>query len=75
MRESELASAFLSGVNVATVALILMVSVTLAQNGVVDIWTALLALGGLATLIFLKVPPWVLVLSGLALGALKIFVF
>ena len=75
MRESELASAFLSGVNVATVALILMVSVTLAQNGVVDIWTALLALGGLAALIFLKVPPWVLVLSGLAMGALRIFVF
>lgn len=75
MRESELASAFLSGVNVATVALILMVSVTLAQNGVVDIWTALLALGGLAGLIFLKFPPWVLVLSGLAMGALKIFVF
>ena len=75
MRESEVASAFLSGVNVATVALILMVSVTLAQNGVVDVWTALLALGGLAGLIFLKFPPWVLVLSGLAMGALKIFVF
>jgi chromate transporter len=75
MRESEVASAFLSGVNVATVALILMVSITLAQNGVVDIWTALLALGGLAALIFLKLPPWVLVLSGLAMGALKIFVF
>ena len=75
MRESELASAFLSGVNVATVALILMVSITLAQNGVVDVWTALLALGGLVALIFLKVPPWVLVLSGLAMGALKIFVF
>lgn len=75
MRESAIASAFLSGVNVATVALILMVSITLAQNGVVDIWTALLALAGLAGLIFLKLPPWALVLSGLAMGLLKVFVF
>jgi len=68
MRENELTSAFLKGVNAAVVALILMVCVSLAQNALVDVWTVLILAAGLAALIWLKAQPYMLVLAGLALG-------
>lgn len=75
MRENHLASSFLKGVNPAVVALILFVCVSLAQNALVDVWTVLALLAGLAVLLLTKAQPYVLVLAGFVLGILRIFVF
>ena len=75
MRENHLASSFLKGVNPAVVALILFVCINLAQNALVDVWTVLALLAGLAAMLFTKAQPYMLVLAGFVLGILRIFVF
>ncbi|HBO34469.1 MAG TPA: chromate transporter [Anaerolineaceae bacterium] len=74
MRENHLASSFLKGVNPAVVALILFVCISLAQNALVDAWTVLAMLAGLAVLLFTKAQPYVLVLAGFVLGILRILI-
>lgn len=71
MRENAISSAFLKGVNASVVALILMVCVNLAQNALVDAWTIVILVAGLAVLMFTKAQPYVLVLAGLAMGLIK----
>ncbi len=75
MRENHLASSFLKGVNPAVVALIIFVCISLAQNALVDVWTVLLLLAGLAVLLFTNAQPYVLVLAGFVLGTLRILFF
>lgn len=72
MRDSIVAKAFLKGVNAGVVALILFVVIVLAQNALTDVWTVLLLVAGLLVLFKLDLPPYVLVLSGIALGFLRI---
>lgn len=74
MRENHLAHSFLKGVNATVVALILFVCITLAQNALVDIWTVLVMLAGMAVLLFTKAQPYVLVIAGLVLGLLRVFI-
>jgi len=74
MRENHLASSFLKGVNPAVVALILFVCISLAQNALVDVWTVLALLAGLAVLLFTKAQPYVLVLAGFVLGILRVLI-
>ena len=71
MRDNEVTSLFLKGVNAAVVALILMVCVNLAQNALVDGWTVLVFVAGLLAMMLLKAQPYMLVLAGLAMGLIK----
>ena len=71
LRENEITSAFLGGVNAAVVALILMVCVNLAQNALVDVWTVAVLVAGVLGLVLLKAQPYMLVLTGLAMGLIK----
>lgn len=73
MRDSVVAKAFLKGVNAGVVALILFVVFVLAQNAVTDLWTGLLLLGGLGLLVKFEQPPYILVISGIVLGLLRIY--
>ena len=75
MRENHLASSFLKGINPAVVALILFVCINLAQNALVDIWTVVALLAGLAVLLLTEAQPYVLVLAGFILGILRMLVF
>ncbi len=75
MRENHLASSFLKGINPAVVALILFVCINLAQNALVDIWTVVALLAGLAVLLLTKAQPYVLILAGFILGFLRILIF
>ena len=72
-RENKFAKAFLKGVNAAVVALILAVAWSLARNALTDVWTFLLLGVGLLSLAWLRLPPYVLVLGGLALGFARAF--
>ena len=74
MRDNEVTSLFLRGVNAAVVALILMVCVDLAQNALVDCWTVLVFVAGLLAMMLLKAQPYMLVLAGLAMGLIKALV-
>ena len=74
MRDNHLASSFLKGVNPAVVALILFVCINLAQNALIDVWTVLALIAGLAVLLFTKAQPYVLVLAGFILGILRILI-
>lgn len=74
MRDNEVTSLFLKGVNAAVVALILMVCVDLAQNALVDGWTVLVFVAGLLAMMLLKAQPYMLVLAGLAMGLIKALV-
>lgn len=74
MRDNEVTSLFLRGVNAAVVALILMVCVDLAQNALVDGWTVLVFVAGLLAMMLLKAQPYMLVLAGLAMGLIKALV-
>ncbi|MDD4577394.1 MAG: chromate efflux transporter [Anaerolineaceae bacterium] len=74
MRENHLTSSFLKGINPAVVALILFVSYSLAQNALVDVWTVLALVGGLAVLLFTQAQPYVLVGAGFVLGILRILI-
>jgi chromate transporter len=71
MRENHIAHSFLEGVNSAVVALVLFVCINLAQSALVDVWTVLAMLAGLAVLIFTKAQPYVLVIAGFAIGILR----
>ncbi len=49
----------------------LFVCINLAQNALVDIWTILAMLAGLAVLLFTEAQPYVLVIAGFAIGILR----
>jgi chromate transporter len=68
LRQSALAQAFLRGVNVGVVALILAVGLALFRGAVVDIWTALILVASLAALLRWRVDTLWLVVGGGAAG-------
>lgn len=74
LRESPLAQAFLKGVNAAVVALILSVGLTLLRAAIVDIWTVLALLVGVAILLRFRVDTTWLVLGGMMLGLVRYLV-
>jgi chromate transporter len=66
LRRSHVAGAFLDGVNVASIALMALVTVQLARAAVVDVVTALLAVASAALLIRFRVgSAWLVVAGGL----------
>jgi chromate transporter len=68
LRASPVASAFLDGVNVASLALMAVVVVQLARAALVDVPAALLALARAAALVLWKPNPTWIVLAGAAAG-------
>jgi chromate transporter len=68
LRRSAIASGFLDGVNVASLALMAAVSVQLARASVRDVSTALIALASLALLVRFRVNSTWLVLGGAIVG-------
>lgn len=70
VRASATAGAFLDGVNVGSVALMVAVTLELARAALVDGWTVLLALSSAALLVRYRLNSAWLVLVGAALGAL-----
>jgi chromate transporter len=69
LRKSATAGAFLDGLNVASLALMAVVSVAIARTSVVDPWTAIIAASSLVALTRFKVSSALLVLGAAALGA------
>jgi chromate transporter len=70
LRRSAVAGGFLDGVNVASIALMAVVTAQLARSAIVDAVTAVLALAAAVLLIRLRVNSAWLVLAGGLLGAL-----
>jgi chromate transporter len=70
IRRSALAGAFLDGVNVAAVAVMASVAITLGRAALVDVWTWSIALVSVALLIGTKVNPAWLILGGAMVGLL-----
>jgi chromate transporter len=70
LRGSPTAAAFLDGVNVASLALMAVVTAQLAGSAVVDVPTALLAMAAAGALLRLRVNPTWLVLGGALIGLL-----
>jgi len=70
IRRSPLAGAFLDGVNVAALALMVAVTLQLGRAALVDPWTVALALVSAALLVRTKVNSAWLILGAAALGAL-----
>lgn len=70
LRRSAIAGAFLDGVNVASLALMAAVSFQLGRAAVIDVPTALIALGSLVLLLRFRVSSSWLVLGGAAVGLL-----
>lgn len=68
LRRSPTAGAFLDGLNVASLALMAVVSIAIARTSVVDAWTALIALASLVALARFRVSSVVLVLTGATIG-------
>lgn len=68
LRASKTASAFLDGVNVASLALMAVVTAELGRAAIVDLPTALLALAGAILLVRFKTNSTWLVLGGAAFG-------
>ena len=68
MRENHLTSSFLNGIKPAAVVLLLFVSINQGQNALVDAWTVLAMLAGLAVLTFTEAQPYHLIIAGVALG-------
>lgn len=68
LRKSPTAGAFLDGLNVASLALMAVVSISIARASIVDPWTAIIAIVSLVALVRLKVGSVVLVLGGAAIG-------
>jgi chromate transporter len=68
IRASPAAGAFLDGVNVASLALMAVVTAQLGRAAVVDVPTALLAVASAAVLLRFKVNSTWLVLAGAAIG-------
>ena len=75
LRENHLTGSFLKGINPAVIAMILFVCINLGQNALVDVWTWLAMIVGFAVLFFTEAQPYVLVLTGLAIGILRIVFF
>jgi chromate transporter len=71
LRARPILSQLLDGVNVAAVGLMAAVTVTLARDAVVDLWTALLAAASALVLIRWKINATWLVGCGAAFGALR----
>jgi chromate transporter len=71
LRQSARAGAFLDGVNVASLALMAVVTWQLGWAAVIDVPTAVLALGSVVLLLGLRVNPTWLVLGGAVLGLLR----
>jgi len=69
-RKSTIAGAFLDGVIVASLALMAAVTWSLARSAVVDLPTALLALGGVVALVRFRLNSLWLVLGGALIGLL-----
>jgi len=70
IRRSALAGAFLDGVNVAAVALMASVALTLGRAALVDVWTWVVGLVSVGLLIGTKVNPAWLILGGALVGIL-----
>jgi chromate transporter len=70
VRRSPVAGAFLDGVNVAALALMVVVTVQLARAALVDVPTTLLAVAGAVALLRFKVNTTWLVAGGAVLGAM-----
>ncbi|MGD0966058.1 MAG: chromate efflux transporter [Candidatus Acidiferrales bacterium] len=70
IRKSKIAGAFLDGVNVASLALMAVVSWQLARASVLDVETAVLAVGSLVALLCFHVNSAWLVLGGAVIGIL-----
>ncbi len=70
LRASRLAGSFLDGVNVASLALMAVVTAQLGYAAIVDVPTALLALTGAVLLLRFRLNSTWLVLGGAAVGAL-----
>jgi len=68
IRASPAAAAFLDGVNVAALGLMVMVTWQLARSAIVDVTTAVLALAAAVALIVLRVNSAWLVIGGAVLG-------
>lgn len=68
LRRSPLAAGFLDGINVASLALMAVVTWSLARAALVDPWTILLALGSATLLLRFRVNSAWLVLGGGAVG-------
>ena len=68
LRQSPVIHAFLRGVNAGVVALILAVSVALFRSAIVDVWTVLILVVGLVTLLRFRVDTLWLVAGGAAAG-------
>jgi len=67
LRTSPVASAFLDGVNVASLALMAVVVVQLARAAIIDVPTGVLALASAAALVILKPnPTWIILAGGVA---------
>jgi chromate transporter len=71
LRKSVLAGAFLDGVNVASLALMAVVTWQLGRAAIIDVPTALLALGSVVLLLRFRVNATWLVLGGAVLGLLR----
>ncbi|MGC8873633.1 MAG: chromate efflux transporter [Chloroflexia bacterium] len=74
LRRSPIAQAFLRGVNVAVVALILSVTIALFRAAVVDVWTALILGGTLLVLLRFRVDTLWIVLGAAACGFVRYLV-
>jgi chromate transporter len=68
LRRSKAAGAFLDGLNVASLALMGVVSIAIARAAIVDVWSALIGLVCLVALVRFKVSSVFLVLGGAAMG-------
>jgi len=68
LRGSRTAGAFLDGVNVASLALMAVVTAQLGRAAIVDAWTAALALGAAVVLLRFKVSATWLIVAGAAVG-------
>lgn len=68
LRRSPLAQAFLRGVNVAVVALILSISLALFKSAFIDPWTVIIGVAGLFALLFLRIDTFWLIVVGAVLG-------
>ena len=71
LRRSPAAQAFLDGVNVAVVALILSVGLLLLRSAIVDVWTALILLLALVALLRFRLDTLWLVLGGAVAGLVR----
>jgi len=72
VRKSPLAGAFLDGVNVASLALMAVVTLQLARTAVVDLLTLSLAVAAAVWLLFFRVNSTWLILGGAALGLARV---